>query len=62
MSVKIGLMGIKVFSFKAGIHEDVERVRRAHLNDMENVIPFLFLGFMYMFTNPAYSTALWLYR
>merc|ERR1712029_484046 len=43
---------------KAGVHEDVERVRRAHLNDMENVLPFLILGFLYMFTNPAYSTAL----
>jgi len=47
---------------KAGVHEDVERVRRAHLNDMENVLPFLILGFLYMFTNPAYSTALLLYR
>merc|ERR1711963_1091914 len=47
---------------KAGVHEDVERVRRAHLNDMENVLPFLILGFLYMFTNPAYATALLCYR
>ena len=40
----------------------MERVRRAHLNDMENILPFLILGFLYMFTNPAYSTALLVYR
>merc|ERR1712020_400819 len=47
---------------KTGVHEDVERVRRAHLNDMENILPFLILGFLYMFTNPAYATALLCYR
>lgn len=31
---------------------DVERVRRAHLNDLENIVPFLILGFLYVFTNP----------
>ena len=40
----------------------MERVRRAHLNDMENILPFLILGFLYMFTNPAYATALLCYR
>merc|ERR1711972_901352 len=47
---------------KTGIAEDVERVRRAHQNDIENIVPFLILGFLYMFTNPAYSTALFVYR
>merc|ERR1712203_57161 len=37
---------------------DVERVRRAHLNDIENILPFLALGLLYCFTQPAYSTAL----
>ena len=37
-------------------------MRRAHLNDMENILPFLILGFLYMFTNPAYATALLCYR
>merc|ERR1711962_1621937 len=45
-----------------GVDEDVERVRRAHQNDIENVFPFLFLGFLYIFTNPAYSTALLVFR
>ena len=40
----------------------MERVRRAPLNDMENILPFLILGFLYMFTNPAYATALLCYR
>merc|ERR1719341_2219536 len=47
---------------KVGVHEDVERVRRAHQNDLENIIPFLILGFIYIFTNPAYSTALLVFR
>ena len=37
-------------------------MRRAHQNDIENVFPFLFLGFLYIFTNPAYSTALLVFR
>ena len=45
-----------------GINENVERVRRAHQNDIENILPFLILGFLYMFTNPAYATALLVYR
>merc|ERR1712001_788652 len=47
---------------KCGSNENVERVRRAHQNDIENILPFLILGFLYMFTNPAYSTALLCYR
>ena len=45
-----------------GLNENVERVRRAHQNDIENILPFLILGFLYMFTNPAYATALLCYR
>ena len=45
-----------------GLVEDVERVRRAHLNDMENIFPFLTLGFLYIFTGPALSTATTLFR
>merc|ERR1712183_363708 len=47
---------------KTGVNEDVERVRRAHQNDIENVVPFAILGFIYIFTNPAYSTALFCFR
>merc|ERR1712117_891852 len=47
---------------KTGVNENVERVRRAHQNDIENIIPFLFLGLLYIFTNPAYATALLAFR
>merc|ERR1711988_411788 len=47
---------------KCGSNEDIERVRRAHQNDIENIIPFAILGFLYIFTNPAYSTALLCFR
>jgi glutathione S-transferase len=50
--VKIGLNQV----------EDVERVRRAHQNDIENIFPFLSLGFLYLFTNPALATATTVFR
>ncbi|KAF0289561.1 Aldose 1-epimerase [Amphibalanus amphitrite] len=37
-------------------HPDVERVRRAHLNDLENVLPFLILCPLYLATGPAAAT------
>ncbi|XP_066221665.1 prostaglandin E synthase [Saccopteryx leptura] len=33
--------------------EDVERCLRAHRNDMENIYPFLFLGFVYSLLEPS---------
>ncbi|XP_042325016.1 microsomal glutathione S-transferase 1 [Sceloporus undulatus] len=41
---------------------DVERVRRIHLNDLENIVPFLFIGFFYSFSGVSLSTALLHYR
>jgi len=41
---------------------DVERVRRAHQNDLENILPFLFVGFLYCFTNPDADTANLLFK
>uniref|UniRef100_A0A8C2D4X8 Prostaglandin E synthase n=1 Tax=Cyprinus carpio TaxID=7962 RepID=A0A8C2D4X8_CYPCA len=35
----------------------VERCRRAHVNDMENILPFLFLGAVYSMTGPSYAVA-----
>jgi len=51
-NVKIGI----------GVDEDVERVRRAHQNDIENIFPFLSLGLLYLFTNPELSTAQTVFR
>lgn len=42
--------------------EDVERVRRAHLNDLENIPAFLLAGFFYVLTEPPVNLALWLFR
>ncbi|AWP15517.1 putative prostaglandin E synthase [Scophthalmus maximus] len=35
----------------------VERCRRAHINDMENILPFLFLGAIYSLTGPSLAVA-----
>ncbi|KAI3362175.1 hypothetical protein L3Q82_012494 [Scortum barcoo] len=35
----------------------VERCRRAHWNDLENIIPFLFLGAIYSMTGPSLTVA-----
>lgn len=34
-------------------HPKVARVKRAHLNLIENAIPFLVVGFLYALTNPS---------
>ncbi|KAI1232115.1 hypothetical protein IHE44_0007172 [Lamprotornis superbus] len=36
---------------------DVERCRRAHHNDMENIFPFLFLGAIYSLLDPSPTVA-----
>uniref|UniRef100_A0A2C9H4B8 Microsomal glutathione S-transferase 1 n=1 Tax=Anopheles maculatus TaxID=74869 RepID=A0A2C9H4B8_9DIPT len=41
---------------------DVERVRRAHLNDLENILPFFVIGFLYLLTNPVPFLAINLFR
>src|SRR5215467_11823741 len=37
--------------------EDVERVRRAHRNDLENVLPFFVVGLLFLLTRPSYTAA-----
>ncbi|XP_037824105.1 microsomal glutathione S-transferase 1-like [Lucilia sericata] len=41
---------------------DVERCRRAHRNDMENIVPYLALGFYYVMTNPSADIAIIVFR
>ena len=36
---------------------DIERVRRAHRNDLENILPFFILGFLFLLTRPSYRAA-----
>lgn len=40
----------------------VERTRRAHLNDLENIPAFWILGALYLTTNPVAAWALMLFR
>ena len=30
--------------------------------DLESLLSFLILGFLFVFTNPTYATAIWCYR
>ncbi|NWJ10393.1 MGST1 transferase, partial [Crypturellus undulatus] len=41
---------------------DVERVRRNHLNDLENIVPFFGIGLLYALSGPELSTALLHFR
>ncbi|KAL3048393.1 hypothetical protein OYC64_007046 [Pagothenia borchgrevinki] len=43
-------------------HPDVERVRRCHQNDIENIIPFVLVGLLYALTGPVLSVALLHFR
>ncbi|MCI4389131.1 hypothetical protein PGIGA_G00094380 [Pangasianodon gigas] len=44
------------------VNDDVERVRRCHQNDLENIIPFVLVGLLYTLTGPELSTALLHFR
>ncbi|EDW82626.1 uncharacterized protein Dwil_GK25033, isoform A [Drosophila willistoni] len=41
---------------------NVERVRRAHRNDLENILPFFIIGLLYTLTNPSAFLAITLFR
>jgi len=41
---------------------DVERVRRSHRNDLENCLPFMIIGFLYVLSNPSTFLAVNLFR
>ncbi|CAF0932787.1 unnamed protein product [Rotaria sp. Silwood1] len=40
----------------------VERARNNHLNDLENIIPFVLIGLFYVGTRPKFDYALWHFR
>ncbi len=42
--------------------QGVERVRRAHQNDLENILPFLFIAHNYIGTGPSPQLAINLIR
>lgn len=43
-------------------HPDVDRVRRCHLNDLENIVPFFGIGLLYALSGPELSSALLHFR
>jgi len=43
-------------------HPDVERVKRNHNNDVENIPAYLFLGLLYVGIGPSASIAVWHFR
>lgn len=44
-----------------GPDDQIERIRRAHQNDLENILPFFAVGFLYALTGPSYTLAWWLF-
>ncbi|KAL3288825.1 hypothetical protein HHI36_003273 [Cryptolaemus montrouzieri] len=47
---------------KLSTNEKVERVRRAHLNDLENILIFFMAAFAFCLTNPSFSWANFLFK
>ncbi|XP_055015917.1 microsomal glutathione S-transferase 1 isoform X5 [Boleophthalmus pectinirostris] len=43
-------------------NDDVERARRCHQNDLENIVPFVLIGFLYSLTGPDPAWALLHFR
>ncbi|XP_066144793.1 microsomal glutathione S-transferase 1-like [Euwallacea fornicatus] len=50
------------YKLKPKVNEDVERVRRAHLNDLENIPIFFIVSLVYLTTNPSLFLASTLIR
>ncbi len=48
------LQGLKP---KEATHVDVERTRRAHRNDLENILPYFGVGLFYALSGPSMTTA-----
>src|SRR2546430_2026146 len=42
---------------RSGNDADIERVRRAHQNDLENILPFFVVGFFFALTRPPWLAA-----
>jgi prostaglandin-E synthase 1 len=42
-------------------HPDVQRIKRAHINALENAVPFFAIGFLYALTSPNLTMATILY-
>ncbi|XP_070532499.1 microsomal glutathione S-transferase 1-like isoform X2 [Ptychodera flava] len=49
-------------AYAVRLSDKVERVKRCHLNDVENIPAFLALGAMYLATKPSPIVAMWHFR
>ncbi|KAG4080179.1 hypothetical protein HA402_008250 [Bradysia odoriphaga] len=47
---------------ECSVNDKVERVRRAHLNDMENILPLVLISFIYMLSDPIPAVAINIFR
>ncbi|XP_035680128.1 prostaglandin E synthase-like [Branchiostoma floridae] len=43
-------------------HPDVDRAVRTHRNDLENILPFILIGFFYVLSAPSPTVAAWHFR
>ncbi|XP_056637269.1 microsomal glutathione S-transferase 1-like [Diorhabda sublineata] len=50
------------FKAKVITHETVERNRRAHLNDLENIPFFIVISFLYLLTDPSITPTQWIIK
>jgi uncharacterized MAPEG superfamily protein len=55
------LQGISVPASPPVGQEQIERARRAHQNDLENILPYFAVGFFFALTEPSLPVARFLY-
>jgi len=55
---KLGLSGATT----GNKNDLVERARNNHLNDVENILPFILVGLFYVGTRPKFDCAIWHFR
>jgi hypothetical protein len=55
---KLGLSG----AITGNKNDLVERARNNHLNDVENILPFILVGLFYVGTRPKFDCAIWHFR
>lgn len=58
---KAGLANPKPHPGQLDINDDVERSRRIHRNDLENIPAFLAIGFLFVLIGPPLIAAQWLF-
>jgi glutathione S-transferase len=62
MSTYTIIQRFRTGNFATPENDLVERARNNHLNDLENIIPFVLVGLFYVGTRPKFDCALWHFR